>query len=1035
MGYVVTDTVPSGEEAVRKAETDLPDLILMDINLQGDMDGIEAADRIRTRFDIPVIYLTAYTDPESLGRAKITEPFGYIVKPFQDHTLQSGIEMALYRHRMESRIRRSERWLATTLRSIGDAVVTTDVSGVLTYMNPAAETLTGWEQERAVGRSLVDVVRFRSEEWEISTAEVVREVVAGKAVAFPGDTMIVAASGVMSPVEVKATPIVGENGNIMGLVLAFLDISKRRRAEEALRDSERLLAIKNQIANVFLAIPDEDMYGEVMEVVLGAMKCPYGFFGCIDENGALVIPSFSGGVWEECRVSGKSIVYHPEKWTGLWGRALREQRTFSGNGPFTVPPGHIPLRNFLASPIVCRNRTIGLIAVANKESDFSDEDRRLLETIADRIAPILEARLERDRQERKRREAEEALKQSENLLRSVFDGIPDLLSIIDRDFRIIHSNWRGGYEYVSVEKRDSRPRCYEAYYGTDEVCENCHTAEAFRTGRTVFREKYNPKVGFLEVRAFPLFDDDGNVVMVTEHARNITERKRAEDALAMEKERLAVTLRSIGDGVITTDTAGRVVLLNKVAEEMTGWRQEDAVGKPFSEVFHIINEKNRELCRSPVDQVLATGAGVELANHTILVAKDGTERIIADSAAPIRDRESRLVGVVLVFRDITEKEKMEADLFKAQKLESIGILAGGIAHDFNNLLTAILGNISLSKLLVPENEKVHMKLCEAEKASLRARDLTQQLLTFSRGGAPVKKIATISGIIRDSAAFALSGSGVSCRFVIPGDLYPVDVDEGQFSQVVNNLVINADQAMPHGGEIEINCANVFVGPEQHLPLRNGPYVLISVVDHGEGIAEEALPHIFDPYFTTKESGKGLGLAIVYSIVKNHDGHIAVASDRGGSVFSVYLPAAVSEVVEHPAEETETISGKGRVLVMDDEDTIRDVAGEMLSFLGYDVAFARDGEETLELYRQAAEVQQPFSAVLMDLTIPGGMGGKEAIKVLREMDGNVRAIVSSGYSNDPIMSDYRAFGFSGVIAKPYKIGELKKVLDEVVGYSG
>lgn len=547
-----------------------------------------------------------------------------------------------------------------------------------------------------------------------------------------------------------------------------------------------------------------------------------------------------------------------------------------------------------------------------------------------------------------------------------------------------------------------------------------------RDGRQIWVEALNS----------PVFDPAGGVVAVEGVVRDVTEAKKTDDALAEEKERLIVTLRSIGDGVITTNVAGQIVMVNKAAEHLTGWNHSEAEGKPLQTVFRIINEKTRLPCANPVERVLVSGETIGPVSHTILIGRDGTERIIADTGAPIRDKEGAVIGIVLVFRDVTDKLRMEAELFKAGKLESVGLLAGGIAHDFNNILTGIVGNISLAKILAPLPPAVIERLEQAERASLRAKDLTQQLLTFSKGGAPIKRTTQLSELVADSIDFALRGSNVRAEFSLPPDLWPADVDESQISQVLNNLTINALQAMPKGGVVTVSARNCLPerGGIHGLPV--GRYIRITIKDEGCGIRPEHLPRIFDPYFTTKKQGSGLGLATAYSIIRKHSGVITVHSMvEVGTTFDIFLPAS-----EKPAERLHESNessprGNGRVLVMDDEAAIRQIARIMLEHLGYRVSAVETGEQALIAYAEAKEQQQPFCAVIMDLTVPGGMGGKEAIAKLLEMDTDAKALVSSGYSNDTVMADYGKFGFKGVVAKPYRIEDLAKAMASVVSPSG
>ncbi|MGD2023621.1 MAG: PAS domain S-box protein, partial [Desulfobacterales bacterium] len=534
-------------------------------------------------------------------------------------------------------------------------------------------------------------------------------------------------------------------------------------------------------------------------------------------------------------------------------------------------------------------------------------------------------------------------------------------------------------------------------------------------------------------RIFPVeiatgfFTRDGRKIICAV-MRDISKRKRLEDELAAEKERLAVTLRSIGDGVISTDLQGNVVSLNKVAEALTAWPEEEARGEPLIKVFNIVNEFNRKQCEDPVRKVIETGGIVGLANNTILISRDGKEHVIADSAAPIMDRQSNIIGAVLVFRDVSEKRKMEAELVKAQKLESLGVLAGGIAHDFNNFLTVLIGNLSLAKMDAKPGDQVGAWLNEMEKASLQAKTLTQQLLTFSRGGQPVKQMVNLAELVKNSTAFSLRGSNVRCDFSIPQDLLPVEADEGQIGQVINNLILNATHAMPEGGTLEIRSENVILSADNQFSLPAGPYLKTSFRDHGVGIGPDHLHKVFDPYFSTKQKGSGLGLTVAYSIVDKHNGKLTVESELGqGTAFTIYLPASEKLASQSTDEMTSLFIGKGKILVMDDEKFIRDVAIHMLGKIGYEVAVADDGNQAVEMYRQAQKSGEPFDTVIMDLTVPGGMGGKEAIQELKKLDPNVKALVSSGYSNDPILSNFRDYGFQGVVKKPYRIQDMSDAL--------
>lgn len=385
-------------------------------------------------------------------------------------------------------------------------------------------------------------------------------------------------------------------------------------------------------------------------------------------------------------------------------------------------------------------------------------------------------------------------------------------------------------------------------------------------------------------------------------------------------------------------------------------------------------------------------------------------------------------GIIANCRNITERKRIELELYKYQKLESLGILAGGIAHDFNNVLTAIIGNLSLVKMEIDASSGIYETLTDAEKAAYRAKHLTEQLLIFSKGGSPVRQTASIRDIIDDTVDFILHGFTVQCDVSIPDDIMMVDIDEGQISQVINNLIINAAQSMPDGGMIKITAENIHINGPGPGFIKGGNYIKISVTDYGCGIPRENIGKIFDPFFTTKSGGSGLGLATAYSVILRHGGYIDLESTPGkGTTFFLYLPAIENTVQSVRTAGSGIIQGHGKILLMDDDTQILKTTGRLLSKLGYTVECANDGLEALEMFASSFENGTPYDVFIADLTIPGGIGGKATLEAIRQIDPDVKAIVSSGYSNNPVMAEYKKYGFSAVVKKPYKFEELHEVL--------
>ncbi len=492
--------------------------------------------------------------------------------------------------------------------------------------------------------------------------------------------------------------------------------------------------------------------------------------------------------------------------------------------------------------------------------------------------------------------------------------------------------------------------------------------------------------------------------------QEVEERTKAQRALEIGQESFSSIVEKTLDGIAVLDCQGVILYCNSTAARFLGSPPQSLVGEHLSV--------------SPIPGRI-------------------TEMPIFRQRGDVGTAEMRVgrtqwkgkAAYLAILSDVTERKRTEQELLRAQKLESLELIAGGLAHDFNNLLTANVANISLAKIRAEAGAPVRDALTKAEKAASKARELTRQLLTFAKGRASVKTVTSLMPLLEECVALALSGSKVKCQLRSADDLWTTEIEPSQISMVFQNILINAQQAMPNGGTIMVKAENVLVGAEsgpEGVCATKPKYVRVTVTDTGSGISCENLSKIFDPYFTTKSKGTGLGLATSYAVIKKHGGRIEVESRMGkGTTFHVYLPASDRRIATPEALDRPLIRGRGRILLMDDEEDIREVTSSLLTLLGYQVETAENGSQAIEKYRVAMVSQRPFTAVIMDLTIPGGMGGEEAVRRLLTVDPKAKVIISSGHISVPVMSNYKDHGFAGAIAKPYNAVELGEALRKAI----
>jgi PAS domain S-box-containing protein len=668
-----------------------------------------------------------------------------------------------------------------------------------------------------------------------------------------------------------------------------------------------------------------------------------------------------------------------------------------------------------------------LIARDGREHQIADSSSFLLDAERNITGMVLVFRDVTDAHkiQEKLQQSEEKLQQNIAELNAIINALPGIVSIVDTDFNVLVANDEVYKKFGqgSLSEVIGKP-CYKTRKGLKQACPQCALVVAFKTGETISRfstPEEEEEMGFAtKSYAIPLKDENGMIWGGVEVIMDITDIRKIEKNLKKSEEKYRALINGMRDTVWVIDFDGKFVDTNSAATEVLGYSREEFLSMGPTDID---SNLDAETIENLIKEMPSDKLQVFETTHT---TKDGKPIPVEIQSSIVNYHGED--AILSIGRDITDRKQVEKERLKLRKLESVGVLAGGIAHDFNNLLTGLFGNIEMAKMSLSADHKSYGFLESAGQSMESATNLTNQLLTFARGGDPTKETLSITKVLTESAQFSLRGSNAKLQTNIAPDLWTVEADKGQLSQVISNLVINAQQAMPGGGTIMLSADNIETSKSRH--------VQITVHDEGVGIAPQYLDEIFDPYFTTKQKGSGLGLAVTHSIIHKHNGTITVDSTiNQGTTFTILLPASEAGEKTMPGKTLDAINGEPvsplHILVLDDEKAVRDVLGAMLEKMGHRVSFAETGQEAIAKYRSAQQNNLPYDGVITDLTIPGEMGGGAVAQEILAINRQAKIIVSSGYATDAIMANYQAFGFQGRVAKPVRYSVLKKVVEQVL----